>query len=195
MYEFEKLNEEELEIIKKIEVLLFVAPNLTGITQLASFLKIHEEQLITFISVLSKHYLEAHGIRIQVLKNQVQLTTAPEYAQLIEAFLGLETTTRLTQAALEALAIIAYKQPTTRPEIDSIRGVNSDGVIKSLLSKGLIEELGRSDAVGRPIFYGVTAEFLQHFGLSSLEELPKVNFQELENKTISPEESKKILKD
>lgn len=195
MYEFEKLNEEELEIIKKIEVLLFVAPNLTGITQLASFLKIHEEKLITFISVLSKHYLEAHGIRIQVLKNQVQLTTAPEYAQLIEAFLGLETTTRLTQAALEALAIIAYKQPTTRPEIDSIRGVNSDGVIKSLLSKGLIEELGRSDAVGRPIFYGVTAEFLQHFGLSSLEELPKVNFQELENKTISPEESKKILKD
>lgn len=195
MYEFEKLNEEELGIIKKIEVLLFVAPNLTGITQLASFLKIHEEQLITFISVLSKHYLEAHGIRIQVLKNQVQLTTAPEYAQLIEAFLGLETTTRLTQAALEALAIIAYKQPTTRPEIDSIRGVNSDGVIKSLLSKGLIEELGRSDAVGRPIFYGVTAEFLQHFGLSSLEELPKVNFQELENKTISPEESKKILKD
>jgi len=195
MYEFEKLNEEELGIIKKIEVLLFVAPNLTGINQLASFLKIHEEQLITFISVLSKHYLEAHGIRIQVLKNQVQLTTAPEYAQLIEAFLGLETTTRLTQAALEALAIIAYKQPTTRPEIDSIRGVNSDGVIKSLLSKGLIEELGRSDAVGRPIFYGVTAEFLQHFGLSSLEELPKVNFQELENKTISPEESKKILKD
>ena len=195
MYEFEKLNEEELGIIKKIEVLLFVAPNLTGINQLASFLKIHEEQLITFIAVLSKHYLEAHGIRIQVLKNQVQLTTAPEYAQLIEAFLGLETTTRLTQAALEALAIIAYKQPTTRPEIDSIRGVNSDGVIKSLLSKGLIEELGRSDAVGRPIFYGVTAEFLQHFGLSSLEELPKVNFQELENKTISPEESKKILKD
>lgn len=195
MYEFEKLNEEELEIIKNIEVLLFVAPNLTGITQLASFLKIHEEQLITLISVLSKHYLESHGIRIQVLKNQVQLTTAPEYAQLIEAFLGLETTTRLTQAALEALAIIAYKQPTTRPEIDSIRGVNSDGVIKSLLSKGLIEELGRSDAVGRPIFYGVTAEFLQHFGLSSLEELPKVNFQELENKTISPEESKKILKD
>jgi segregation and condensation protein B len=91
----------------------------------------------------------------------------------------LDVTARLTRAALEALAIIAYKQPTTRPEIDSIRGVNSDGVVKSLLSKGLIEELGRSEAPGRPILYGVTPDFMQHFGLESMDQLPEIDFEAL----------------
>jgi segregation and condensation protein B len=78
----------------------------------------------------------------------------------------------LSKAALETLAIIAYKQPVTRPQLDDIRGVNSDGVIKSLLSKGLIEETGRGDGPGRPIIYGSTNDFLQYFGLNSLSELP-----------------------
>lgn len=195
MHSFEEYQKEEIEAISKIEALLFVAPGLTSITQLSSFLSIKENKIIEYITILNDHYHTSHGIRIQILKNQVQLTTAPEFSELIELFLGLESTTRLTQASLEALSIIAYKQPTTRPEIDSIRGVNSDGVIKSLLAKGLIEELGRSDAVGRPIFYGVTAEFLQHFGLTSLDDLPKLNFQEMENKESAPEENKRILKD
>ena len=90
----------------------------------------------------------------------------------MERLLGLESFQRLTPAALEALSIVAYQQPITRPQIDAIRGVNSDSVIKGLLSKGLLEELGRSDGVGHPILYGTTPEFLQHFGLSSLKELP-----------------------
>jgi segregation and condensation protein B len=93
-------------------------------------------------------------------------------AGTVEKFLGLEATARLSRAALEALAIIAYRQPITRPGVDSIRGVNSDGVMKSLLSKGLVQEIGRSDGPGRPILYGTTSEFLQHFGLASLAELP-----------------------
>lgn len=103
---------------------------------------------------------------------RVQLTTAPELAPLIELFLGLEATTHLSRAALETLAIIAYQQPCTRPQVDSLRGVNSDAMLKSLLSKGLVQESGRTDGPGRPILYSTSPEFLQHFGLSSIIELP-----------------------
>jgi len=102
----------------------------------------------------------------------VQLVTAPEAASYVERFLGLEARTRLSRAALEALAIIAYRQPITRPEIEAIRGVSSDSVLRTLLRVGLIEEVGRASTVGRPILYGTTFEFLQHFGLRSLHELP-----------------------
>jgi len=87
-------------------------------------------------------------------------------------------TTRLSQAALEVLAIVAYLQPITRPSIDSIRGVNSDGALRTLLSKGLIEEQGRMDTPGRPILYGTTPEFLQHFGLSIIDHLPPLDDEE-----------------
>jgi segregation and condensation protein B len=100
------------------------------------------------------------------------LTTAPQAAHAIERFLGLDTSSHLSRAALEALAIIVYRQPITRPQIDSIRGVNSDGVLKNLLHKGLIQEVGRAEAPGRPILYSTTSEFLQYFGINSLEEIP-----------------------
>jgi segregation and condensation protein B len=98
-------------------------------------------------------------------------------ASLVERFLGLEANNRLSRAALESLAIIAYQQPVTRPQLDDIRGVNSDGVIKSLLSKGLIQDMGRAESPGRPILYGITSEFLQHFGLTTIRELPPLNLQ------------------
>ena len=91
---------------------------------------------------------------------------------MIERFLGLELTTRLSQAALEVLSIIAFMQPATRPQIDQIRGVNSDSSLRTLLSQGLIEEIGRLETPGRPILYGTTPEFLQHFGMASLADLP-----------------------
>ncbi len=97
----------------------------------------------------------------------------------------------MSRAALETLTIIAYKQPVTRPGIDAIRGVSSDGVLKSLLYKGLIQEVGRAEGPGRPILYGTTVEFLQYFGLASLEELPVLKLEE----SIRSENNNGLLKD
>ena len=146
--------------------------------------------------LLAEHYQAWHGIRIQRIKDKLQLTTAPEFAELIEQLLGLEVDTRLSQPALEVLAIIAYKRMTTRPEIENIRGVNSDSVVKSLLAKGLIEELGRSDSPGRPILYGVTSEFLLYFGLESLDQLPPIDLEALSGYGKPEENSEmRVLKD
>ena len=105
----------------------------------------------------------------------------------IERFLGLEASTKLTHAALEVLSIVLYLQPVTRPRIDSIRGVSSDGVIRTLLRKGLIEETGRAVSPGRPILYCTSNELLQHFGIESLDDLPQIESEEenLEIKEIS----------
>jgi segregation and condensation protein B len=107
----------------------------------------------------------------------------------VEKFLGLEAISHLSRAALETLAIIAYQQPCTRPQVDAIRGVNSDAMMKSLLSKGLILETGRTDGPGRPILYSTSPEFLQHFGLSSIAELPPLTAAREE-----PDEQDELLK-
>jgi len=181
---------------KALEALLFAAPGLSSVEQLSQALNVSRSEVEQSLEALSAHLTLEHGLRLQKIKNQYQLITAPEHAEMIEKFLGLEVTSRLTQAALEVLAIVAYKQPTTRPEIDSIRGVNSDGVVKSLLAKGLIEELGRSEAIGRPILYGVTNEFFQHFGLESLDQLPAVDLEGLFAAKPSAEtEETRLLKD
>ena len=181
---------------KALEALLFAAPGLSSVEQLSQALNVSKSEVEQSLEALSAHLTLEHGLRLQKIRDQYQLITAPEHAEMIEKFLGLEVTSRLTQAALEVLAIVAYKQPTTRPEIDSIRGVNSDGVVKSLLAKGLIEELGRSEAIGRPILYGVTNEFFQHFGLESLDQLPTVDLEGLFAAKPSPEtEETRLLKD
>ena len=183
-------------ITKALEALLFAAPGLSSVEQLSQALNISKSEVEKSLEALSAHLTLEHGLRLQKIKNQYQLVTAPEHAETIEKLLGLEVTSRLTQAALEVLAIVAYKQPTTRPEIDSIRGVNSDGVVKTLLSKGLIEELGRSEAIGRPILYGVTNEFFQHFGLESLDQLPVVDLEGLLKSNPSAiNEEARLLKD
>ena len=184
------------ETTQALEALLFAAPGLSSIEQLSQALSVSQTEVEKSLESLSAHLSMEHGLRLQKIKNQYQLITAPEHGEMIEKFLGLEITSRLTQAALEVLAIVAYKQPATRPEIDSIRGVNSDGVVKSLLSKGLIEELGRSEAIGRPILYGVTNEFFQHFGLESLDQLPVVDLEGLLAPKPSQEtEEMRLLKD
>ena len=184
------------EVVKRIAALQIAAPCLTRVEHLSQAKNLKKKEVEASLSTLKSHYSDLHGIRLQEVKGQYQLITAPEYATDIEAFLGLEVTSRLTQAALEALAIVAYKQPTTRPEIDSIRGVNSDGVVKSLLSKGLIEELGRTEAPGRPILYGVTPEFLQHFGLEGLDQLPQIDFEAMFSTPSEAEaDERRLLKD
>ncbi|MCC6147977.1 MAG: SMC-Scp complex subunit ScpB [Anaerolineaceae bacterium] len=173
-----------------IEALLFVASAPIPVSLLTEVLEKPAEAVEASLAALEFFYKERGGLRIQRFGGRVQLTTAPELAWVIEKYLGLEATARLSRAALEALAIIAYRQPITRPGIDAIRGVNSDGVLRSLLSKGLIEEAGRAEGPGRPIFYVATQEFLQHFGLSSLEDLPPYETDQAE-----PPEDKPLLKD
>ena len=189
------INPSEPSNLKTLEALLFAAPGLSSVEQLSQAIGISKRDVEKLIGVLTEHYEQEHGLRIQKVRNQYQLVTAADYAKPIETFLGLEVTTRLTQAALEALAIIAYKQPTTRPEIDAIRGVNSDSVIKSLLAKGLIEENGRSEAAGRPILYSVTTDFMLHFGLENMDQLPEIDLEGLLNRASSEEEEQRILKD
>jgi segregation and condensation protein B len=183
----QKNNISDLE--KKIEALLFVASSPVPVNQLTQTLGISSHEVEIGIRNLEKYYEINSGLRIQTHSGRMQLTTAAELGPLIEKFLGLEATTRLSKAALEALAIIAYRQPITRPGIDSVRGVNSDGVIKSLLNRGLLEEVGRLEGPGRPILYGTTPEFLQQFGLSSIKELPL--FEREEQKLEEPQ----LLKD
>ena len=163
--------ETELSLSVKLEALLFVAAEPVTPAQLAAALDVSPSVIERGLHELDAA-LATRGLRLQRHVGRVQLTTAPQLAELIERFLGLEATTHLSRAALETLAIIAYQQPVTRPQIDSIRGVNSDSMMKSLLHKGLILESGRADGPGRPILYSTTPEFLQHFGLNSILEMP-----------------------
>lgn len=164
----------KLGLEARVEALLFVAPSATYPKQIADALGESVNAVNQALEELAES-LQTRGLRLLENKGRYQLTTAPELSEAVESFLHLEATTRLTQASLEALAIVAYQQPITRPVIDSIRGVNSDSVIRNLLSKGLIEEAGRSDGPGRPILYTTTTEFLQYFGLTSLRDLPPID--------------------
>ena len=115
---------------------------------------------------------EATGLRLQRSGDEWQIVTAPEHASRVAAYLGADRL-RVSPASLETLAVIAYKQPVTRAEVEAIRGVNCDQTIYTLASRRLIEERGRKEAPGRPILYGTTWEFLECFGLQSLDDLPR----------------------
>jgi segregation and condensation protein B len=153
---------------------LFVAPVPVEVSQLAASLDATAQDIEASLELLTERY-QSQGLSLQRHRGRVQLTSAPAYAPDIERFLELETTAKLTKAALEVLAVIAYQQPTTRPRIDDVRGVNSDTVIHTLLRYGLIEEVGRSEAPGRPILYATTPDFLHYFGLLSMEDLPPLD--------------------
>ncbi len=172
--------ENSTEQLKRIlEAILFVSSGTVPIDQVAKFLDISVKDVNELISTMNENYAENSGLRILIHKNRAQLTTAPDLGEQIEEFLGLELTTTLSRAALEAISIIAYKQPITRPQIEEIRGVNSDGVVRTLLSKGLVHEVGRADTLGKPILYGTTEDFLHYFGLQSIGELPMIENQTL----------------
>lgn len=175
-------SETELPLSEKLEALLFVAAEPVTTAQLAVALDVAVSVVERGLNELDTS-LASRGLRLQRHGGRFQLTTAPQLAELIERFLGLEATTHLSRAALETLAIIAYQQPVTRPQIDAIRGVNSDSMMKSLLHKGLILESGRADGPGRPILYSTTPEFLQHFGLNSILEMPPLASPEEEGDT------------
>jgi segregation and condensation protein B len=161
----------------QLEGLLFVASEPVMLAHLSEALSVSPPMVEAALKELDLS-LQSRGLRLQRHAGRVQLTTAPQLAGAIERFLGLEATTHLSRAAIETLAIIAYQQPVTRPQIDAVRGVNSESMLKSLLNKGLIFESGRTEGPGRPILYSTSHEFLQHFGLNSIIELPPLDLSE-----------------
>ncbi|RME99871.1 MAG: SMC-Scp complex subunit ScpB [Chloroflexi bacterium] len=169
----------QLHLTQIIEGLLFVASEPVTVRQLASAVEHSAGQVEAALAELAAD-CETRGIRLQRHGDKVQLVSAPELAEHIERFLGLTFTGKLSTPALETLAMVAYRQPITRPQIEAIRGVNSDGVLRTLISKGLVEEVGRLDSVGHPALFGTTFEFLRYFGISSLDELPELDLPQLE---------------
>lgn len=160
-----------------LEGLLFVVGD-EGLTmnQIKEILNVNDEDLKELISTLRKKYeQEESGIYLVVLGNSFKLATKKEYKDYYVKLIENPETNILSNAALETLAIMAYNQPITRVKVDEIRGVYSGPMIRKLVAKGLIKEIGRSDTPGRPILYATTGDFLDYFGMSSLEELPEVN--------------------
>jgi segregation and condensation protein B len=176
-----------------LEAILFVASGPVTAAQLSATLAVSIQDIENALTVLKNRYAISGGLSLQWHAGKVQLTTSAQMGPIIERFLGLENLTRLSKAALETLSVICYQQPATRPQIDSIRGVSSDGVIKSLLSKGLIQEVGRAEGPGRPIMYATTPDFLQNFGLNSIKDLPPL--EEIPGNNGAGVKDNKILKD
>lgn len=165
---------DEKKQIGVIECLLYVAGD-EGLTisELMKGLEQEEEVVLQALNELMNRYeKEEYGFMIQKAMDRYYLTTKREYSPYIQTLIATNKMQSLSQAALETLAIIAYKQPITRVEIEEIRGVKSDKAIQSLVGKALVAEVGRKEGTGRPILYGTTEEFLRVFGLTTLKELP-----------------------
>ena len=163
-------HELETELPALIEALLLVASEPVSLADLAEVAGARLDEIDEAVDRLTE--VEDRGWVVQRHRDQVHLATAPRFAGHIRRFLGLEREARLSSAALETVAIVAYQQPVTRSTIEAVRGVDSTGVIATLLSRGLVEAGGRADTAGLPYQYVTTPAFLQHFGLSSLDELP-----------------------
>ncbi|NLV57276.1 MAG: SMC-Scp complex subunit ScpB [Clostridiales bacterium] len=156
-----------------IEAILFVAGDPISVEELGTALGLSELETIHAVEVLQKEYdCSRRGILLRRYGNHLKLETRPEFAPYVERMLQPVQRQTLSQAALETLAVIAYRQPATRGDVELVRGVKCDYSIQSLLSKGLIKEVGRKEALGRPILYATTDRFLEHFGISDIRELP-----------------------
>jgi len=167
--------ESTIRLMAAAESLLFVSGRPLEYSELRKLLDIEDARLACVLEALARQLeSQGRGIRLQRLGSQVQLVTAPENARYIAALLGLPMTARLTSAALETLAVISYRQPITRAQIEAVRGVNSDRALASLIQHSLVAEVGRAPTVGRPALFATTSEFLQQFGLTTLAELPCV---------------------
>ncbi|EOT42494.1 SMC-Scp complex subunit ScpB [Enterococcus columbae] len=172
-----------MSIISQIEALLFVAGDEgTTLDELGYLLKTSTVEVYQQLERLNQRYLDNSecAIEIKELGNRFMLTTKKQHTKLLKRYAQSPMANRLSQAALETLAVIAYKQPITRLEVDQIRGVNSSASIQKLVSFQLIEETGRLEAPGRPRIYGTTQYFMDYFGLRDLKELPDIQEMELD---------------
>ena len=156
-----------------IEAILFVAGEPVKIADLATALEIDEKEAAKAVEKLERHFEdEKRGITVKRYGDHLRLETRAEYAPYVERMLQPVQRQSLSQTVMETLAVIAYRQPTTKGEVEQVRGVKCDYSVQSLLNKGLIKEVGRKEALGRPILYATTDKFLEHFGISDLRELP-----------------------
>lgn len=176
-------NENEInidEIKSIIESLLFTSGEALSIDEISSIVEINKSALRKILNDMINEYTDAkRGIKLLCFNNKYQLCTKNTNSKYIKKLLKNNNKQSLSKAALETIAIIAYKQPITRQKIDMIRGVKSDSVLISLIDKKLIRESGRLEVVGRPILYETTDEFLKYFGLNNLDELPSINIEKL----------------
>ena len=183
---------EEIKREAVLEGLLFaVGDDGLTIEQIMNILEIEKEEAFDLISELKKSYEDNNrGIRIHFLGNTFKLTTKSEHHMYYEKLLVNEDNNTLSNSALETLAIIAYNEPITRVQVDEIRGVQTGQLVRKLVAKGLVKECGRSDMPGRPILYKTTSEFLDYFGLSTIDDLPKISVVEEESKEVDLYNSK-----
>ena len=158
------------QVLNVVEAVLFVADGPADVGLIARSLNAPKEEVVQAVEQLAEQCRE-RGVRVQRTGDLVQLVSAPETAAYVERFLGMEHP-RLTDASLETLAIIAYRQPITRAGIEAVRGVDCDGPIRTLLARELIEEVGRAPVIGRPTLFGTTVRFLEYFGLEKPDDLP-----------------------
>ncbi len=170
-----RLEEAVLELQRPVEALLFVAGEALSISQLAKLLRAQEREIAAVLQRVEADYAD-RGIVLREVAGGYRFATSPAAREVVETYL-LPPKTTLSTPALEALAIVANLQPVTRGEIESIRGVNSDSVVTTLLDRGLIAEAGRKDVVGRPMQYKTTPFFLESFGLRSLDDLPQMELE------------------
>ena len=169
-----------------LEGLLFISGD-EGLTinEIINVLEIDKEQIKKLIKELYNDYQsQDRGISLEFLGDHFKLTTKKEHKKYYEKLINDENNKALSNSALEVLSIIAYNEPISRSKIDEIRGVNSSYVIRKLLLNGLIEDKGRSDSPGRPLLYGVTAKFLDYFGLGSTKDLPELKAVEVKDDEI-----------
>ncbi|MEG0384425.1 SMC-Scp complex subunit ScpB [Solibacillus cecembensis] len=163
------------KLLSRIEALLFVAGD-EGMTvkQLAQYIEVEQMDIEAGLSELLTQYNEeeARGITLKQLAGTYQITTKPDVADTLKKLIENPTNQVLTSASLEVLAIIAYKQPMTRAEVEDLRGVKSERPIATLAARALVQEVGRAEGTGRAILYGTTKEFLNYFGLKNINELP-----------------------
>jgi len=174
------------ELRAAIEAVLFVAEKPVTVGELSRATGARPRDVEQALSALADARAEG-GLRLQRDGEAWRFVTAPESARAVSAYLGADRL-RISSAALETLSVIAYRQPATRADVESIRGVNCDQTIETLLARRLIEEIGRAERPGRPILYGTTWEFLECFGLSSIDELPRVLTPEGERLDATPPE-------
>ena len=160
------------DLANRLEAVLFVAEKPVGRAELGRIAGATPKQVDAALAELAAAY-GGTGLRIQRGGDEWQIVTSPDSAPYVSAYLGADRL-RVSPASLETLAVVAYRQPITRAEIEAVRGVNCDQTIYTLMSRRLIEERGRKETAGRPILYGTTWEFLECFGLSALDELPRV---------------------